>query len=231
MEYQSPVIRIDRETFISEIQAKPVLWDPTSKSDKSKTSKEKAWADISKKFNTSVVKCQNFWKNLRDQYVKKRKTIEQMPSGNAAKRAKDWPLFQSMTFLNAVKVENERSISNFDTTPMYTIPALETSDDEKSEYDQTSRAESVVPGPTIEEEPPKFSTTNRKRKRFEDDQSSFYRSMTNLAASLTNRDDDDEVAATFKLMMIKTRRLEKEYPDRVLPLLKDLMDQIDSRLY
>uniref|UniRef100_A0A915KAT4 Uncharacterized protein n=1 Tax=Romanomermis culicivorax TaxID=13658 RepID=A0A915KAT4_ROMCU len=35
----------------------------------------------------------------------------------------------------------------------------------------------------------------------------------------------------LKLMRIKIRRLEKEYPDRVLPLLKDLMDQIDSQFY
>uniref|UniRef100_A0A915JPJ5 MADF domain-containing protein n=1 Tax=Romanomermis culicivorax TaxID=13658 RepID=A0A915JPJ5_ROMCU len=130
---------IDHESFISEIQAKSVLWDPTSKN---KILKEKAWVDISKKLNTSVKKCQNFWKNLRHQNVKKNKTIEQMPSSSAATKDED---FQSMTFLNIVKVE-KRSISNFDTASRCTVPEVETSDDGKSEFDQTSMAEAGSSG-------------------------------------------------------------------------------------
>uniref|UniRef100_A0A915KAL1 MADF domain-containing protein n=1 Tax=Romanomermis culicivorax TaxID=13658 RepID=A0A915KAL1_ROMCU len=99
---------IDPRNFIAEIRAKPELWNPTSRKYKNKTLKENTWMKISKKFNTPVLNCLNLWKNLRDQYVKKRKTIERMPSGSAATRAKEWFLFQSMTFLDVAKGGNKR---------------------------------------------------------------------------------------------------------------------------
>lgn len=111
------------ELIIACVQSYSHLYNKSDKNYKDNMMKEKSWEEIAKTCNTSgiflkslicknknileitfkssiVNEVQERWKRVKDRYGKQRRLNDRaMRSGSAAKTIKQWPLFESMKFM------------------------------------------------------------------------------------------------------------------------------------
>ncbi|XP_035221429.1 transcription factor Adf-1-like [Stegodyphus dumicola] len=65
-----------------------------------------AWISIAEAIGSTADRCQERYKSLRDRFRKEKRLLKQT-SGSGAKRKREWPLFQSMTFLEPFLIDKD----------------------------------------------------------------------------------------------------------------------------
>ncbi|KAF5308822.1 hypothetical protein FQR65_LT00522 [Abscondita terminalis] len=135
--------KIDVKVLISEVQIRPVLWDTASELYKNKFKKRDAWKEVCQLLNPEYEQLSsatqtlfekaivNKWKNLRDAFVRFRKSTK-LPTGSASKKRRLYIYADQLSFLSKVTTPKitETSIQN---VPLVTDESAEVREETISE--------------------------------------------------------------------------------------------------
>uniref|UniRef100_A0A1A8LKB3 MADF domain-containing protein n=1 Tax=Nothobranchius pienaari TaxID=704102 RepID=A0A1A8LKB3_9TELE len=88
-----------KEKLILAVTDFPELYNISTKEHRDIHTKAAAWEIVGARINTSGEKAKKRWKNLRDTYMRVRKSLKERKSGSAAGGQKTWKYYQIMSFL------------------------------------------------------------------------------------------------------------------------------------
>ncbi|PNF13628.1 hypothetical protein B7P43_G17392 [Cryptotermes secundus] len=115
---------IDTEVLISEVQSRPMLWNPGKEDYKNRDLRNKAWEEICSNIIPTfdeaddnlkkklVEKVRSRWKSSRDSYMKAKGKVKVLKSGSAPCKAIRYIYYEQMQFLD--KIQQRSTISNFE---------------------------------------------------------------------------------------------------------------------
>ncbi|XP_076054585.1 uncharacterized protein LOC143033254 [Oratosquilla oratoria] len=181
------------EEFISEVEKRPALWDPSKEEYKNKNKKEEAWSEVcrstyqnyeekTEEEKKQIVKeLQTRWKSIRDAYIRNFKKLkDESKSGRGAVKTHRYVFAEQLSFLG--KVGENRGTT--DTLVPNHVPDDRTRDaNEKTSITQPKI--SVEPKKRkrnlLEEKLIKFMDDSEEK---EDDDKDFFMSMVPLVRTL-----------------------------------------------
>ncbi|CAL9702723.1 unnamed protein product [Knipowitschia caucasica] len=198
------------ETFILSVSDFPELYDISSKEYRDLNKKAAAWALVCARINMPGEEAKKRWKNLRDTYMRIRKTMKEKKSVSAAGGQKSWKYFQIMSFLEPYIKERVTSGNMTADDPqedeiILTLePVLENEDgssvcslttDAVSDCSSPSSVDQSVQQPTTILHTPQSSShkpTPQKRKRPADSfETAILNRVDKIQAQLKEPDEDE----------------------------------------
>ncbi|XP_073848771.1 uncharacterized protein isoform X2 [Musca autumnalis] len=103
---------MENENLIECVRNQPHLWDKRNSLYKDIHFKERTWETISIELCSTALQCKTTWKTLRDKY-RRELNANNRPSGSGATSRKQWPLMETMSFLQS-SMESGSTTSNID---------------------------------------------------------------------------------------------------------------------
>ncbi|XP_012722354.2 transcription factor Adf-1 [Fundulus heteroclitus] len=219
---------MDDERLIFEVENRTVLYDTAHPLYKDNSQKEREWVKIADVLGTSTEKCKSRWRNLRDVFVKKNRSV-QPPRGSAKVAQKEWKFQGIMSFLLPY-VQPRPSNGSLCPKPTEDLDREGTDAEERPSGTSTpstsTEAEVMSPSPAA---PPAKKTAKKRKGAVTPVEERILSILENLTS--TNTDDESyyfalsTVPMLSKLSCHKKRRAKRA----ILQILEELMDEPDAQ--